>query len=444
MTRRDDASSPFLPALPLGGRAWATIILLGLVGQVAWTIENTYLNVFVYERISPDPGVIAAMVAISAVAATLATLVVGAWSDRVGQRRPFMAAGYVVWGLLTAAFGLFGGAGQEGMTEAVGAAGLAVAGVIALDAIMTLFGSGANDAAFNAWVTDSTTPANRGGVEGVLATFPLLSMLLVFGLLDPLTKAGNWGGFFLVVGAITSLTGVGAWFLVRDRAVPVREASTLRGVADQLRPAAVRANPVLYATLAIMAALGIASQVFMPYMIIYLQNYLAVDYALVLGVVLVVAAALTMLTGRLMDRLGKDTLMLPIVGVFVAGLMVFWVARDLPPVIIAGIVAMTGMLSGNAVVGAMLRDATPPDRAGAVQGLRIIAMVLIPMVIGPAIGAAVISGAGQTYEDLGAVKPVPGPEIFPVAALVLVLVVPALWWVRRRALAGAEQSATLI
>ena len=37
---------------------------------------------------------------------TLATLTVGAWSDRVGRRREFIAAGYVLWGASTAAFGL--------------------------------------------------------------------------------------------------------------------------------------------------------------------------------------------------------------------------------------------------------------------------------------------------------------------------------------------------
>nr|NLD40735.1 MFS transporter [Actinomycetales bacterium] len=70
----------------LGARTWWVVVVVGLVGQLAWTIENMYLNLFVYERISPDPAVIAAMVAISAVAATVAAMLVGAWSDRVGAR----------------------------------------------------------------------------------------------------------------------------------------------------------------------------------------------------------------------------------------------------------------------------------------------------------------------------------------------------------------------
>ncbi|MDO5496197.1 MAG: MFS transporter [bacterium] len=429
------ATAPAPPA-PLGARTWWAVVVLGLVGQMAWTIENMYLNLFVYERISPQPGVIAVMVGVSAVAATLAAMVVGAWSDRVGRRRPFVAIGYVAWGVLTAAFGLFSGA-DGGAPVAAASVSLAVAGIIALDAVMSAFGAGANDGAFNAWVTDSTVPANRGRVDGVLSVFPLLSMLLVFGALDPLTQAGNWMAFFGLVGALVSLAGVAAWFLMEERSVPARETPPLRAIVDELRPSAVRANPVLYVTLAIMAALGIASQVFLPYLIIYLQNYLAVPYAVVLGVVLIVASALTMFGGRVMDRVGKDRFFLPVVALFAVGLLGLWVARDLFPVILAGIVAMAGMLSCNATVAAMVRDATPLDRAGVIQGLRMIALVLVPMVIGPTIGAAVISGAGQTYVDLGVEKPVPGPEIFPVAALVLVLTVPALWWWRQRLRAGA-------
>ena len=63
------------------GRTWLTLILVGLVGQLAWTIENMYFNVYLYNTISTDPGYISAMVGWSAAAATLTTLLMGAlWS----------------------------------------------------------------------------------------------------------------------------------------------------------------------------------------------------------------------------------------------------------------------------------------------------------------------------------------------------------------------------
>ena len=74
----------------LSARTWATLILIGLTGQFAWTIENMYFNVYLYNTISTDPGYIAAMVALSAVAATLTTLLMGGLSDRLGKRKAFL------------------------------------------------------------------------------------------------------------------------------------------------------------------------------------------------------------------------------------------------------------------------------------------------------------------------------------------------------------------
>ena len=34
-------------------RVWLTLILVGMVGQFAWTIENMYFNVYLYNTISP-------------------------------------------------------------------------------------------------------------------------------------------------------------------------------------------------------------------------------------------------------------------------------------------------------------------------------------------------------------------------------------------------------
>lgn len=89
-----------MTAVRLGKRKWATIVLVGLVGQFAWTIENMYFNVYLYNTISTDPDYIAAMVGWSAAAATLTALLMGALSDRVGKRRIFIAGGYILWGRL--------------------------------------------------------------------------------------------------------------------------------------------------------------------------------------------------------------------------------------------------------------------------------------------------------------------------------------------------------
>jgi MFS family permease len=408
----------------LGTRTWLGIVIIGLVGQIAWTVENLYLNVFVYDTITDNPNTIATMVALSAVSATTAAILIGPLSDRIGKRRVFIAGGYLLWGVSTMLFGFIT---VDALASLVPAASVVVAtatAVILLDCLMSFLGASANDAAFNAWVTDITSPGNRGRVESVLAMLPLMSMLLVFGGLDGLTKSGDWQVFFLVTGALMIVAGFVALALIRDVPGEPRQTESLwRAIVHGLRPDAIRENPPLYLTLAAFAILGISTQVFLPYLIIYIQRYLQIEaYALVLAVVLVGAAVVSVLGGRIIDRVGKVNFMLPAAGIYLIGLLLMVFARGLVPVILAGLVMMSGFMLNMAVIGAAIRDYSPPDRVGMVQGLRMIAMVLIPMVIGPFIGAAVISGADEYYEDLGQLKQVPTPGVFVAAAVVILLI----------------------
>ncbi|MFV0319128.1 MAG: MFS transporter [Microbacterium sp.] len=422
---------------PVTPRTWVVVVLVGFVGQLAWTVENMYLNVFVYDTITTDPTVIAVLVAASAVAATLATMIVGAWSDKVHRRRVFISVGYVLWGLATAAFGFVQPAAGGAAAQVVG---LAVIAIVVLDCVMSFFGSGANDAAFNAWVTDSTVPANRGRVDGVLAILPLMSMLLVFGALDGLTQAGEWRLFFGIIGLATAAVGVVAWFVVKD--APGIQTTTdgyLAALVHGLRPSTVRAYAGLYILLAAWAIVGTASQVFFPYLIIYIQRYLQIDgYAIILASVLTLAAVVSVLGGRVIDRIGTLTAVLPATAIMIVGLIGMFVARELLVIIVFGTLMMAGFLLATASISAAVRDHTPVDRVGMVQGLRMIFVVLIPMVIGPAVGAAVIVGANETYEDLGVIKQVPTPWIFPTAALVAVLVVIPVLVLRRRVRLGVD------
>ena len=175
-------------------RTWTAFVVYGLIGQIAWTIENNYLNVFIYKTVTYNPDAIAVMVAASAVIATLATLFMGALSDKLGKRKVFMAAGYIIWGITITLFGFIKKQSVAKLFPAADAVTLTVTFIVMLDCLMTYIGSTANDAAFNAWVTDVTVPSNRGRAEGLLATMPLLSMLVVFGLLDGLTQKGKWIG----------------------------------------------------------------------------------------------------------------------------------------------------------------------------------------------------------------------------------------------------------
>ena len=126
----------------LGGKFWAAMLIFGLIGQIAWVVENMYLNVFLYKMFHASAADISRMVGASSVAATLTTILVGAFSDKVGKRKLLMCLGYVVWGISILGFGLIK---VETLTPIAGsvaaAASLGISLVIILDCVMTLFPS---------------------------------------------------------------------------------------------------------------------------------------------------------------------------------------------------------------------------------------------------------------------------------------------------------------
>ena len=421
-------------ATALGKRTWAALLTFGLIGQVAWVIENMYFNVFLYNTITGDTGMIAAMVSASAVVATVTTLLMGALSDKIGKRKSIIVGGYLLWGLSVMAFALVKVEGLSRLMPAAAAVQTAAVLVIVLDCVMTFFGSSANDAAFNAWVTDMTDETNRGRVEGMLAVMPMLAMLMVFGLLDGLTAAGKWSSFFLIVGGLTMVGGLlGHVFIKEPDTIRPQQENYLANVLYGLRPSVVRSHPALYLALAALAIYSASQQVYLPYLIIYIQRYLGIDnYALVLGVVLLTASVISVVLGKTIDKKGKVTVAIPAAVVAFAGLLLMFFSRSMVPVMLAGIVMLGGSLVISACLQGLVRDYTPQDKAGRFQGIRILFQVLLPMVTGPYIGSAVISNSGQTYEDLGTIKEVPTPAIFIASALVLVLLALPLFLLWKR------------
>ena len=418
-------------------RTWIALVLVGLVGQFAWTIENMYFNVFLYNAIAPDPTAIAWMVALSAIAATLTTLLMGALSDRVGKRKAFICFGYILWGVSVMAFALLARPTRLAGFRAAYAQGILTGPilVVILDCVMTFFGSTANDAAFNAYVTDVTTTENRGRAESVLAILPLISMLVIFGVFDSWTQRGDWFTFFLFFGVLMSVTGVTALFLVKDsEALQPRRDSYFQNLLYGFTPRVIRTLPELYLSLLAFTLFSIGVQVFFPYLIVYFQHYLKMDnYAIVLGVVLLFASFISVLAGRFLDKYGKLYFVLPAAGVMIGGLLGLYFVRSMAGVMVAGSIMMSGYMLVTAALSALIRDYTPKDKAGHFQGVRMVFAVCLPMIVGPFIGSAVIRKSGAVYEDLGVVKSVPTPAIFLAAAVcVLLLILPVLRLYRRK------------
>lgn len=83
----------------LGTKFWLAMLIFGIMGQVAWVVENMYFNVFIYKMFNASASDISIMVMASAVMAALATIIMGAVSDKLGKRKAFMSWGIYYLGL---------------------------------------------------------------------------------------------------------------------------------------------------------------------------------------------------------------------------------------------------------------------------------------------------------------------------------------------------------
>ena len=254
------------------GKFYLALVIFSLIGQVAWVVENMYLNVFIYKMFHATAEQISLMVAASAITATVTTLLIGALSDKLGKRKVFICAGYILWGLSILGFGLIrteiiGNLFFPAATMGTAVMSLCVTLTIVLDCVMTFFGSSANDAAFNAWLTDATDETNRGAAEGINAMMPMLAILVVFGgamFLDA-SAPNYWNIIFGIIGTVVLVLGVCGFFLIQEPKVDT--STNTRYFANLLygfRPRVIRDNKTLYLSLLAYAVFGISIQIFMP------------------------------------------------------------------------------------------------------------------------------------------------------------------------------------
>ena len=411
----------------LGVRKWLSFIVAGLIGQLAWAIENNYLNVYVFDC-TGDTRFITYMTAFSAVAATITTLFMGALSDRLGKRKLFISTGYIIWGISIILFAFLDP--RKPYNFVAHSALLAGTMIVIMDCLMTFFGSTANDAAFNAFVTDNTDTTNRGKVESILSILPLVAMIAVVLLQGMLvgdrTKVPelDWMPFFAVFGGITTLSGIALIFILpKDVKEPNKEEPYLQNIIHGFRPSVIKSRPKLYLALLAFMIFNIAIQIFMPYFMVYI-NINGFELVSTAGPILGVACVLTVVFGFFMDRIGKYKTVFSAIGASVVGGLLLFFFKQQVAVIVGGITLMTGYLLATAVLGAKIRDYTPEKETGLFQGVRMVFVVMVPMVTGPFIGQGVSNiNAVIGKNDYGETVVLPNQYIFLFAAIAVVLVV---------------------
>ena len=273
----------------LSKKFWAALFIFSLMGQVAWVVENMYFNVFIYKMFHASAGEISLMVGASSVAATLTTILVGAFTDYVGKRKIFICGGYMAWGISILAFALLR---VDLLTSVAGSALQAASLGISL-VIITDWGDG----------------TNRGKIEGINSMMPLVAILAVFGGFSAfdLDAASSWTAIYLIVGGMVTCIGILGIFLIDEKktALPEGKRSYWGNLVYSFRPSVMRENMLLYAVIGAFAIFNVSINIFMPYLILYYEKSLGMtDYVMIMAPAIVLAAVATFFYGKLYDLLG--------------------------------------------------------------------------------------------------------------------------------------------
>lgn len=428
----------------LGAKKWLAFIVVGLIGQLAWAIENNYINLWVYSQ-SGRADFINWMTVASAIVATITTFLMGALSDRLGKRKIFIAGGYTIWGFFVFAFALASLKNGQALCGDSSAAVLWV-GIanVAVDCVMTFFGSTGNDACFNAMVTEQTNEKNRPFVETVLSVLPLVAMVLMMGIgmifgvpgnpLEGETSAEyaariapSWLYFFLLCGGLTTLVGILSFFLLpKDRVTASRQNGYFKNLAYGFLPSSIKQNARFYIALLAFLFFNIAVDSFMPYYMVYFQSFAEIDFYMAMAIIVAVAIVGAVLVGAFLDRIGHLKVLIPSIVLMASGALVLFFSQGAWALILGGCLLMLGYLIGTSVLGAELRDQTPEDKAGSLQGVRMVFAVLLPMIIGSNLSLAVFQEPG--VDAYGEATKTPDRWMFIVTAVSCLLSIgPAIW-----------------
>ncbi len=418
--------------LLLTKRIWIAIILLAFSGQLAWGVENQFFNTFLYNNITPDPRPVSWMVAASAITATLTTILMGTLSDRTrsrwGRRKPFIFLGYLAWAVFTALFP--SAAFFRPVTLAIGMA-------ILFDCVMTFFGSTANDAALNAYITDVTTNENRGRVMGVVEILTWVAILIVYGGAGLIIESLGEFNFFYVIGGLVFVLGFVGSFFVREEVVTEKPKNSYWAqLADSFRWKNLVANRDFFLVLMGISLWAIAQNVFFPYLIIYLQHYIQLDTmssTITIAVsILVGGIALAWPLGLLIDRWGRRPVALIAVGAEMIGLILFSLSHSLVFLVITGILWLMPLTAWTIATSTWSKDLFPEDKRGQFAGYYLFFWVMLPMILGPLTGGWLGTEFGIPTVIGGQAGFIPTPLLFQVAGVATLLAAIPLWFVKEK------------
>ena len=264
----------------------------------------------------------------------------------------------------------------------------------------------------------------------MLSILPLAAMLIVAGGFGMIVEMIGYSMMFLCLGIIISICGVCGIIKLKDSPT-LQKSGGFGDILYGFKPSVIKGNSPFYLTLCLVLIYGIACQIFMPYLIIYMKTFLGfsvIEYSVVFGAAIILGAAVNLFLTRISDRKDKNKMLYFASAVFSAGLLGMYFAKGASKAVclvsfgIAGFVMITGYILISALCGSLVRDYTAEGEVGKLQGVRMVFSVLIPMIVGPMIGNGInakmnIPLPNMDSADVMTTQYIPAPEIFLAGAL---------------------------
>ncbi|TFF85792.1 MAG: MFS transporter [Promethearchaeota archaeon] len=409
-----------------------SIFLISLASEIAWAVENQFYNDFLSETLigldQADivPLAIALLVNITTIVGTIATIIIGSYSDVIGKRKPLLLYGIILWAITTALFPV------SALFSFLGA-GVVIFTAILFDSIMTFFGATTRNAGLNAYVTDITTLKTRPKAMGIVQITLLVSFLIVYGALGLLVDFIGYYVFFIIIGLLVGIIGIlGVKNTKESIYLKPMTISTFQHIRNTFKKKSSVDYKNFIIVLLIIAAWQIGLYVFFPYLLIYLRYTVGggdlLGGLIIMAVAVVVSIILSIPLGKLTNKLGRKKMTLISTLFFSLGIFLLGLSPELITLIIAGIITFVFYTGLSISTFTWIKDLYPEEGRGQFSGYWNLFSGTIPMIIGPIIGGTVYSLFGVEAIFNGNPVLIPPDLLFYVAAFVtLITLIPLIF-----------------
>jgi MFS family permease len=194
----------------------------------------------------------------------------------------------------------------------------------------------------------------------------------------------------------------------------------------------LKENRELFIILIFIMLSSIGMQVSLPYLIIYLENYIGVtktEFSIIGGAVMLGSAVFAIPFGLLADKWNKRNMIFFATIVSSLGGILLSLVKSLPMLSLTGLLWQAFSVAMGIASVAWLKDLLPEQNRGKFLGIRMIFWIAIPMVIGPWIGSGLIQNFGIPTISNGQAGFVPPPIIFQVGSVISLLALIPLFFI---------------